>query len=141
LKKERIRVTLVEKRKKLTYDKYAVTASINGLGDKRRGFIQTSSFYTEKNIVIQPWSSSVDHVPVAGVSDIISATPLSGYLPTHNKYTSDLTTGMQNSYYIGCKNTADTTIDGAPPVEVFVTNPNVIKVIGRDNNEPILGVE
>jgi hypothetical protein len=118
-----------------------VRASSNGLGDKRRGFIQTSSFYIEKNVVIQPWSSSSDRLPTAGVGDIISATPLTGYLPTHNKYTSDLTTGMQNSYYIGCKNTAATTIDGTPPVEVFVTNPNVIKVIGRDNNEPILGVE
>ena len=48
---------------------------------------------------------------------------------------------MQNAYFRGCKNTAATTLDGTPPVEVFVTNPNVIKVAGRDNNEPILDVE
>jgi len=69
--------------------------------------------------------------------------PVNGYLPSHNKFTSDLSVGMRNSYYNGCKNTAATTLDGAPPVETFLTNPNALKVnrAGRDISEPILEVE
>jgi hypothetical protein len=50
---------------------------------------------------------------------------------------------MENSYFRGSKNTAATTLDGTPPIEVFSTNPNTLKVnkAGRSANEPILEVE
>jgi len=66
-----------------------------------------------------------------------------GYTKYHYKRVGDLTKGLQNSFYNGSKNTAATTLDGSPPVEVFVTNPNTLRVnkAGRDSNEPILEVE
>ena len=68
---------------------------------------------------------------------------MGGYLPTHYRNTSDLTRGLQNSYYLGSKNTAATTLDGTDPVETFITNPNTLRVnkAGRDASEPILEVE
>jgi hypothetical protein len=54
-----------------------------------------------------------------------------------------LTRGLQNSFFKGSKNTAATTLDGAPPVETFNTNPSTLRVnkSGRDASEPILEVE
>jgi hypothetical protein len=50
---------------------------------------------------------------------------------------------MRNSYFLGSKNTAATTLDGTAPVETFTTNPNTLRVnkAGRDASEPILEVE
>jgi len=50
---------------------------------------------------------------------------------------------MKNSYYLGSKNTAATTLDGTSPIEVFVSNPNTLTVnrTGRNPSEPILEVE
>ena len=76
-------------------------------------------------MVVQPFSGSI--APTVG-GNIVSASAVHGYLPTHYRNTSDLTTGLQNSYYNGCKNTSATTLDGSSPIEVFVTNPNIIKV-------------
>jgi hypothetical protein len=66
-----------------------------------------------------------------------------GYLPTHYRNTSDLTRGLENSYYRGSKNTAATTLDGSSPIEIFVSNPNTLTVnrTGRSTSEPILEVE
>ena len=74
---------------------------------------------------------------------VVQVTPLEGYLPTHNRFTSDLTTGLENSYFKGCKQTQATTLDGAPPVEIFTTNPNTLKVSdsGRGSGEPIIEIE
>jgi hypothetical protein len=137
LRKERILVTLIEEEKTKTIIRPSVV--INGRGDSRSEPAEENITYTEKRLVIQPFSGST--APVSGTGTITKATPVSGYLPTHYRYTSDLTTGLQNAYFKGCKNTSATTLDGSAPVEVFVTNPNVIKVAGRDNNEPILDVE
>jgi hypothetical protein len=54
-----------------------------------------------------------------------------------------LTKGLENSFFRGSKNTAATTLDGAPPVEIFVSNPNTLTVnrTGRNTSEPILEVE
>ena len=139
LVKERILVNLITEQKTKIFDKYIVVN--NGVGDPRGGFETTSSLYTETNLVIQEFTSSAVPTPPSVGGTILSVTPVNGYLPTHYKYVGDLTTGMQNSYYRGSKNTADTTLDGASPIEVFVTNPNTIKVVGRDNNEPIIEVE
>jgi hypothetical protein len=140
LRKQRVFVTLIEEEKTKTIIRPSVV--INGRGDSRSEPTEEQIVYREKRLVIQEWSGSVAPVrPVVGTI-IKSVDPVNGYLPTHYRYTSDLTTGLQNSYYNGCKNTSETTLDGSPPIEVFVTNPNVIKITGRGNEyEPILDIE
>jgi hypothetical protein len=68
---------------------------------------------------------------------------LNGYLPSHFRYVSDRTTGLENSYSNGSKQTATTTVDGTSPVETFTTNPNTLRVTdtGRGSGEPILEVD
>ena len=136
--KERIRVNLVTEQKRRDILKYKTT--INGIGDPRNGYILTSSVYTETSLNIQPFSGSTPPI-VSG--NIIDVKPVSGYLRTHFKNTSDLTRGMENSFFKGSKNTAATTLDGSEPIETFTSNPNTLKVskAGRDANEPILEVE
>jgi len=137
---ERIRVQLITEEKERMVTKFAVTASANGLGDPRGGYISDIQTYTETKLNIQPFSGST--IPnVQG--NIIAVKPVSGYLPTHYRNTSDLTKGLQNSFFKGSKNTAATTLDGAPPVEIFVSNPNTLTVnrTGRNTSEPILEVE
>ena len=136
--KERVRVQLVTEQKEREISKFKVV--IGGKGDPRGGYEVTSSVYTETKLNIQPFSGSTP--PTVG-GDIIAVKNVNGYLPTHNKFTSDLTTGLKNSYYLGSKNTAATTLDGTPPVETFVSNPNTLKVnkAGRAANEPILETE
>ena len=75
--------------------------------------------------------------------NIVSIVTASGYLPTHYIYTGDKTTGLQNSFYYGSKQTTYTTIDGKAAVETFTTNPTTLRVTaqGRSNNEPILEVD
>ena len=61
----------------------------------------------------------------------------------HYINTGDLTTGLENSYFNGSKQTARTTLDGSSPIQTFTTNPNTLKVNdgGRGSGEPILEVE
>jgi hypothetical protein len=136
--KQRIRVNLVTEQKRRDILKYKTT--INGIGDPRNGYILTSSVYTETSLNIQPFSGSTPPI-VSG--NIIDVKPVSGYLRTHFKNTSDLTRGMENSFFKGSKNTSATTLDGSEPIETFTSNPNTLKVskAGRDANEPILEVE
>ncbi len=136
--KERVRVQLVTEQKEREVSKFKIV--IGGKGDPRGGYELTSSVYTETKLNIQPFSGSTP--PTIG-GDIIAVKQVDGYLPTHNKFTSDLTTGLKNSYYLGSKNTAATTLDGSSPIETFVSNPNTLKVnkAGRASNEPILETE
>lgn len=69
--------------------------------------------------------------------------PFDGLTYGHYRFVGDLTKGLQNSFFEGAKQTSLTTIDGTPPVEVFVTNPNRLKVSdsGRGSGEPILEVD
>lgn len=138
--KERVRVQLVTEEKERIVTKFAITASVNGLGDPRGGYVSDIQTYTETKLNIQPFSGSTP--PTIG-GKIISVTNVDGYLPTHYRNTSDLTRGLQNSFYKGSKNTAATTLDGSSPVEVFTSNPNTLRVnkAGRDASEPILEVE
>jgi hypothetical protein len=138
--RERVRVQLITEQKERIVSKFAVTASINGLGDPRGGYVSDIETYTETKLNIQPFSGSF--VPTIG-GNIIDVKPVDGYLPTHYRYTSDLTHGMQNSFFRGSKNTEATTLDGSPPWETFISNPNTLKVnkTGRDSSEPILEVE
>jgi len=138
--KERVRVQLVTEQKERVVTKFAITASANGLGDPRGGYVSDIQTYTETKLNIQPFSGSF--VPTVG-GNIISVKNVSGYLPTHYRNTNDLTRGLQNSFYKGSKNTAATTLDGTSPIETFTSNPNTLRVnkAGRDASEPILEVE
>jgi hypothetical protein len=70
-------------------------------------------------------------------------TSLNGYFPTHYKFVNNLSEGLQSSYWKGSVQSAATTPDGLDPVEIFTTNPNILKVAktGRGSGEPILIVE
>ena len=67
-------------------------------------------------------------------------TNLIGYFRTHYKFVNGLSLGLEQSYFNGSTQTDNTTPDGLPAVEVFTTNPNVVKVVdtGRTRGEPIL---
>jgi hypothetical protein len=74
--------------------------------------------------------------------NVVEITKLNGYFPTHYRYVSNLSEGLQRSYFKGSLQTAATTPDGLDPVETFTTNPNILKVAntGRGSGEPILEV-
>ena len=74
---------------------------------------------------------------------IVQVTAAEGTLPGHYETVSEKPTALQNLYFKGCKQTQATTLDGTPPVEIFTTNPNTLKVSdsGRGSGEPILEVE
>ena len=139
-KKEKLRVWVVKKEKK-----FKQKVQLNPL-DSSLGSIVSESVVRTKTIVsfTSPSGSlanTVGNVDTDGT--VVQVTPLEGYLPTHYRNTSDLTTGMENLYFKGCKQTQATTLDGTPPVEVFTTNPNTLKVSdsGRGSGEPILEIE
>jgi hypothetical protein len=76
-------------------------------------------------------------------SSTVSAEPLDGYFPSHYRYVGDLTTGLENSFFNGSKQTSATTLDGGAAVVTFTTNPNTLRVTdtGRGSGEPILEVD
>ncbi len=76
-------------------------------------------------------------------NDVVEVTPLNGYFKTHYKFVNNLSEGMQRSYWKGSVQNAATTPDGLDPVEVFTTNPNILRVAktGRGSGEPILEVD
>jgi hypothetical protein len=137
--KERVKVDLIKEQKQRDVTAYNVV--INGKGDPRGGYHLTSSIYYETKLNIQPYSGS--KIINAGTGSIVEVKKLNGYLPTHYRNTSDLTRGLENSFFRGSKNTAATTLDGSSPIETFVSNPNTLRVnkTGRDSSEPILEVE
>jgi len=71
---------------------------------------------------------------------VVEVKKLNGYLPSHYKFVNNLSEGMQRSYFKGSKQDATTTPDGLDPVEIFTTNPNILRVAdtGRGSGEPIL---
>ena len=144
--KERSRVQLVTEQKERMVTKFAVTSSVSGLGDPRGGYVSAIQTYNETKLNIQPFINPKTGLPsivpeVGG--DIVAVKSVDGYLPTHYRNTSDLTRGLENSFFRGSKNTKATTLDGTEPVETFVSNPNTLTVnrTGRNNSEPILEVE
>jgi hypothetical protein len=68
---------------------------------------------------------------------------LNGYFPLHYRNVGDLTSGLENSFHNGSKQTSATTPDGGSPVVTFTTNPNTLRVsdTGRGSGEPILEVD
>ena len=135
LKKERVRVQLIKETKTREYVYLTGSMGVSGLYNK----VGTDT-YVETKLNIQPFSGSS---ALTSSNANVKVIPLNGYLPTHYRNTTDLTRGLQNSFYKGSKNTAATTLDGTPPVETFLTNPNTLRVnkAGRDASEPILEVE
>jgi hypothetical protein len=135
LKKERVRVQVIRETKTREYVYLTGSVGVSGLYNK----IGTDT-YVETKLNIQPFATTIEYT---SSNANIEVTPLNGYLKTHYRNTSDLTRGLQNSFYNGSKNTAATTLDGTPPVETFSSNPNTLRVnkAGRDSSEPILEVE
>ena len=90
-------------------------------------------------VTILPW----DGADIVEGGDIVEATPLNGHFSTHYRNVEDLTTGLENSYFNGAKQTQQTTLDGGPAWEIFTTNPNTLRVSdsGRGSGEPILEVD
>jgi hypothetical protein len=138
--KERVLVSVLKEKKEREFTYYQQG------DDPRSGELTGTEVYYETRVNIQPFyqpGTTTPSVLPTTNERIVEVLPVNGYLPTHYKNTSDLTHGLENSYWRGCKNTAATTLDGTPPVEVFATNPNTLKVnkAGRDASEPILEVE
>ena len=101
-----------------------------------------------ENVDVTKYKYKVSKLPFGGSApsvgnDVVEVTPLSGYFPTHYRYKNNLSQGMKNSFFEGSKQTTLTTPDGLSPVEVFTTNPNILRVAdtGRGSGEPILQVD
>jgi hypothetical protein len=63
-----------------------------------------------------------------------------GYLRKHYRFFRTNSTGIKRHSYIGCKNTVDTTVDGLPPVQVFISEGNTLTVApSRLSTEIITG--
>jgi hypothetical protein len=59
-----------------------------------------------------------------------------GYLKKHYKFFRDNSTATKRRNYLGCKNTPGTTVDGRPPVEIFISEGTELVVDpGIENNE------
>jgi hypothetical protein len=113
--------------------------------DKSLGTELESVTKYKTKVTILPFTGSDGNetsAPIVG-GNIVEVSPLNGYFPTHYRNTGDLTTGLQNSYFNGSKQTATTNILGGAPVQTFTTNPNVLRVsdTGRGSGEPILEVD
>ena len=137
--KERVKVSIIKEKKTREYTYLTGSAS-----DRIYTALGTETYY-ESYVNIQPFTGSNGSISSLPTTDakIVEVTPVSGYLKTHFRNTSDLTRGLENSFFRGSKNTAATTLDGTSPVETFTTNPNTLRVnkAGRDASEPILEVE
>jgi hypothetical protein len=105
-------------------------------------FVKQTLFRNKVTILPFTGSNGLES-PTPSGGNIVSATPLNGYFPTHYRNVGDLTTGLENSYFRGSKQTQLTTLDGGSPVVTFTTNPNTLRVsdTGRGSGEPILIVE
>ena len=138
LRKERVKVFLLKK-------SYTVDIPENITQDSSQGtqFITTTKFKQVVNILPFTGSDGNESVDPTVSGDIVGVTPLNGYFPTHYRNVGDLTSGMENSFFNGSKQTSATTLDGGSPIVTFTTNPNTLKVSdsGRGSGEPILEVD
>ena len=138
IQKERVKIFNIKE----SYD-VEIPQNINPNDSSLGREFVTKTLYRNK-VTILPFTGSdglETSTPSGG--NIVSATPLNGYFPTHYRNVGDLSTGLENSYFNGSKQTAATTLDGGSPVVTFTTNPNTLKVndTGRGSGEPILIVE
>jgi len=102
-------------------------------------FVEQIKYRNKVTFLSFPSGSTPATAP-ALTGNIVEVTPLNGYFPSHYRNVGDLTTGMENSWWNGAKQTALTTLDGGSPVQTFTTNPNTLRVsdTGRGSGEPIL---
>jgi hypothetical protein len=136
--RERSKVYLVKER-------YTVNIPTNISVDSSQGTELIENTFFRYKVTILPFKDSQGNetIPPAVGGNIIEVTPLDGYFPTHYRNTGDLSSGLQNSYYNGSKQTEATNLLGGSPVQTFTTNPNILKVSdsGRGSGEPILEVD
>lgn len=121
-------------------EKYELNVPQNiNLHDSSLGTEKVLKTFYRYKVTILDWNATT---PMVG-GNILEVTPLDGYLPSHYRNVGDLTSGMENSFFNGSKQTAKTTLDGGDAVVTFTTNPNTLKVsnTGRGSGEPILEVD
>ena len=136
--KERVKVYLLKEQ--FTQD---VPENINA-NDSSLGTQLVSTTKHRFKVNILPFTGSDGNETSSSVAgDIVEVTALNGYFPTHYSNVGDLTSGMENSFFNGSKQTSATTLDGGSPVQTFTTNPNTLRVsdAGRGSGEPILEVD
>ncbi len=61
-----------------------------------------------------------------------------GYLRKHYRFFRDNSTAKKRRNYLGCKNTEDTTIDGLPPIQIFLSEGTDIVVSPTQTNDEII---
>ena len=123
--------------------KVLVPQNIN-LNDESLGREFVTQTFIRNKVSILPFTGSNGlETPTPSGGNIVEAIPLNGYFPSHYRNVGDLTTGLENSYFRGSKQTQLTTLDGGSPIVTFTTNPNTLRVsdTGRGSGEPILIVE
>jgi len=104
---------------------------------KGRHFVATT--VTRKRVNFRNFADSGSLL----AGNVTKVEPLDGYVPYHYRNVGDITTGLENSFSLGSKQTSLTTLDGGSPVQTFTTNPNTLRVSdsGRGSGEPILEVD
>ena len=138
IQKDRVKVYLL----KQSYTE-EVPVNINQYDSSRGTELETVTKFRYKVNILPFTGSDGNEVSSSVGGDIVEVTPLNGYFPLHYRNVGDLTTGLENSYFRGSKQTAATTPDGGDPVVTFTTNPNTLRVsdTGRGSGEPILQVD
>jgi hypothetical protein len=61
-----------------------------------------------------------------------------GYLRKHYRFFRDNSTATKRRNYVGCKNTVETTIDGLPPIQIFISEGTEIQVSPTTGNQEIV---
>lgn len=136
----RSRVYLLEKNTtKLVKTQTAGYPTIGASPGEQIVYENIPTTFTEYSVNILPFSASVPSEWGSGVT----ASLLNGYFGTHYKNVNNLSEGLIRSFWKGSQQTQDTTPDSLPPVEVFATNANVLRVTktGRSSGDPILEVD
>jgi len=115
-----------------------IPENINSLDSSLGSHFVTQTFERKK----LSFRNFADSGSLAG-GNVVSVVPLDGYVPYHYRNVGDLTSGLENSFSNGSKQTSKTTLDGGSPVQTFTTNPNTLRVSdsGRGSGEPILEVD
>lgn len=62
----------------------------------------------------------------------------SGYLRKHYRFFRDNSTATKRRNWNGCKNTVDTTIDGLPPIQIFVGEGSQLSVAATQTSDEII---
>jgi hypothetical protein len=115
-----------------------IPMNVSGISGSIYEDILTDVFTNE--LILQEGNQTAS---LASDVNIVSITTASGYLKSHYIYNKDRSIGLENTFFIGSKQTSATTIDGRAAIEEFVSNPTILRVNenGRPNNEPILVVD